>query len=266
MHDVDWISCSVLAVVGLAACTEPNQRSHEHDAGTDDATCVVDVPELSLSAGGRLVSHVSDGWSVTAGPGLSLRIDDEMLTAYAGYDSAGETHLVFRKDGCADVVERVHVRKLEWTVVAEWDPAISGPPGREYGAWWLSDEDGGALYVFGGFHYFPRQFTPAADMWKLDFATGAWSEVAAEGAPLAPGSRATHGATEGTILLLGGARIADDGSLTAAFMRTPRRTGGRRSWSMDRSRGDASAFTTRTTSRPTASSSSAGRRAPTTST
>ena len=212
-------TCSILGLLLVAGCNGAAERPAPvvgADAGTE-LPCTVDLGELSLSTGGRLrlpdaaTTLLSEGWEVTASPGLSIDVRPGGVFVYAGYAPADDAHLRLHRSGCDDVAVPVEARPLAWERIAEWDPAVAGPPGREYGAWWLDGEEG--LVVFGGFHYYPRQFTPASDMWRFDFAAGAWSEVPSEGAPLAPGGRAARGAEPGTALVHGGSAIRDDGSL-----------------------------------------------------
>jgi hypothetical protein len=40
---------------------------------------------------------------------------------------------------------------------------------------WLDPTDADRLWVYGGFHYVPRQFTTGHDAWSLDLRTSAWT-------------------------------------------------------------------------------------------
>ncbi len=168
---------------------------------------------FSISEGGRAVlpyaSLESDDLEITG--------DGERVLVYAPYGATSGRVRAW----CDDVPSEwtaIEVRPLAWTREAQWDDAQSGPPGREYGAFWI---DGDALWVFGGFHYEPKQFTPGADLWRFDLAGRAWTEMEAHDAPMLPGGRTAVGPTPGTILYFGGSRMEEDGSLaTPPTLRT----------------------------------------------
>lgn len=69
-----------------------------------------------------------------------------------------------------------------------------------------------ALYLYGGFVYEPRQFTPSSETWRLDLTTLEWSMLANGGTPPPPGGRVAPG-IDGAMLYLGGATLGLDGSL-----------------------------------------------------
>ena len=69
--------------------------------------------------------------------------------------------------------------------VLEWGD--DGPPAREYFSMWMDPLDSDVLWVYGGFHYRPQQFTVAADMWRYDLVDGGWTAVESASAPLRAG-------------------------------------------------------------------------------
>lgn len=107
-------------------------------------------------------------------------------------------------DGRVDLSQRQALRR-------DADEANGTPGGREYFAWWLADDER-ALYLYGGFSYVPRQFTPTTTLFRFDLATSLWSSVPLEGEAPGPGARvALDGA--GRPHLFGGAGIAANGAL-----------------------------------------------------
>jgi hypothetical protein len=117
----------------------------------------------------------------------------------------------------------VDVQPLRWSSVAEWtgNEAEGVPGGREYFAWWLSPSAGEqALYMYGGFAFEPRQFTPRSDLYRFDRRSNVWSQVTQTGPLPAPGGRVAVGA-DGAIHYFGGGLPTPDGSIDTqpAFLR-----------------------------------------------
>lgn len=90
-----------------------------------------------------------------------------------------------------------------------------GAKAREYGAWWVDPSGSGSLFVFGGYHYVPKQFTPANDAWRFDFATSTWTSLGNEGLPTLPGGRAAPIPGSRAVLYFGGSVPTADGRVDA---------------------------------------------------
>ena len=197
------------------------------------------LDSLSLSEGGRVAiaregALADPSLSFEATGAVSVADDGSRVLVYAAYGPAADAAPSTIRVRCAGggVVETApEIRPLAWTLVADWDPATSGPLAREYGAWWLDEERGGGLYVFGGFHYVPRQFTPAWDLWRYDFATASWTEMSSIEPPMAPGGRVAAGREPGTILYFGGSTPMADGSIdTPSVLRELSYSGDTKIW------------------------------------
>lgn len=112
---------------------------------------------------------------------------------------------------------QVEGARPRWDAFPSWTPGTGGPPGREYFNMWLDDTDPGRLFVFGGFHYEPVQFTVAWDLWSLDLGAEAWTALTPAGEPphLA-GGRLAVGPEAGRGLHYGGLG-EEDGSFLLPF-------------------------------------------------
>jgi hypothetical protein len=187
------------------------------DGGSDaGATCgpFASLEGLSISEGGRAAvertGDLADAALVFEGESLEVVAEDARVLVYPAYGATAGTIRV--RCGELSFEAPVVIEPLGWTLVSEWDPATSGPPAREYGAWWIDEEAPRGLWIFGGFHYVPRQFTPASDLWFYDFGAGTWTEFPTTDPPVAPGGRVAPGDTAGTVLYFGGSVSAPDGS------------------------------------------------------
>lgn len=131
--------------------------------------------------------------------------------------------------GATETVIALHSRPLRWTLISDWEPnEDSGvPDGREYFAWWPGVDDERAVYLFGGFAYSPRQFTPTQTLFRFDLTTASWSSVEQDGTPPLPGGRAAWDG-KGTVAYFGGASLGSDFSLATppAFHRWTRDASG----------------------------------------
>ncbi len=170
------------------------------------------------------------------------RPDPGRARVRAPYGAKGASQLARLQARCGQASRDVdvRVRPLRWTRVVERSGA-DGPPEREYGAMWIDAEAPDRLFVFGGFHYRPRQFTPAQDLWSLDLRTANWTKHDQRGAiPLAPGGRVAHVPGERALLFFGGSTSETAG---AELRTTPvlRRLdyGGAAAWSAAPSEADA---------------------------
>ncbi|MFK7990794.1 MAG: hypothetical protein AB8I08_32540 [Sandaracinaceae bacterium] len=198
----------VLSLSLLAGCVEAPPE-----------LCVPAGTALSLSEGGRAVMSLPAGPALTfdGDAGLEVITDAATLTVLGAYGSAGPHTLTARAatpGDCTESTLEVEVRPLVWEPLDAWDPAVEGPPAREYGSAWVGElaaEEG--LFLFGGFHYEPAQFTPANDLWFYGFTSAGWTSVSSPDAPMVPGARAAEGATPGSLLFHGGGFPSADGSL-----------------------------------------------------
>jgi hypothetical protein len=207
---------AVTACATFVACSSDSARPGADEPG---AGCERELPEvLTVSEGGRLVLErsgaLAEAGATFEGRGVSLTVEDAQVTLRAPYLAEADEALAVDVTcgGGAPVSVPVELRPLTWTRLAEW-PEDPGPPAREYGAWWLDSGGDGALYVFGGFHYRPAQFTPANDAWRFDFGSNAWSPVAGD-LPLLPGGRAAPIPGARAVYYFGGSEPTDNGSLS----------------------------------------------------
>ncbi|MBX3224233.1 MAG: hypothetical protein KF795_27200 [Labilithrix sp.] len=174
------------------------------------AECGVDLPDtLTVSEGGRLTLPRTQDMTYEGVGGVELTLDETTVALRAPYLANAEEGLGLRL-GCGKTLP-IELRTLAWTRLAEWEEK-DGANAREYGAWWIDPQGAGALIVFGGFHYVPKQFTPADDAWRFDFASGAWSALAGEGLPTLPGGRAAPIPGERAVLFFGGMAEKSDGT------------------------------------------------------
>ncbi|MBX7114229.1 MAG: hypothetical protein K1X64_07820 [Myxococcaceae bacterium] len=209
---IDWF----LASLGVAclACQPPVRVD---DAGVTPEKCEVtlrDGAPVSVSEGGRV--------TVTLVPSVpSLRfgvadasvftvsgVGDTQLTLKAPYGQVGEHPLRLSltcPEQTATQTLPVTVRALSWSRATEWTEGVDGPPGREYGSMWVDDTAPDTLWVYGGFHYQPQQFTPGKDLWALNLLDGKWQQLMPSGpAPELTGGRLVPVPGTGDALYLGG--------------------------------------------------------------
>ena len=185
--------------LALVGCSSSGPGSPSDPA----AECRARAPaKLSVSEGGRLTFARDGDLTCEATGGAVVTVDATTVTIRAPYLSAADGEVALRL-GCGQTVP-IALRPLAWTSVAKWGDDV-GPPGREYGAWWADPEGAGGLVVFGGFHYYPKQFTPANDAWRFDFAKSTWSPLAGTGLPQLPGGRVAPIPGERAMLFFGGA-------------------------------------------------------------
>lgn len=187
--------------------------------------CGGDAPlTLSVVEGGR-VEVARTGELLLAGlrveGDLEASIESSRIVLRAPYGEGARTARFVCATGTATA--SVDVQPLRWSSVAEWtaNEAEGVPGGREYFAWWLSPEASEqAIYMYGGFAFAPRQFTPRTDLYRFDLRTSVWSQVTQTGPLPAPGGRVAAGA-DGAIHYFGGGLPTPDGSLDTqpAFLR-----------------------------------------------
>ena len=206
-------SLRYFSLVTLALAVGGGSSSESSPAAPSDpaAECRARAPEtLSVSEGGRLTFPRDGDMEYEGTGGAVVTVDATTVTIRAPYLSAADGEVAVRL-GCGQTVP-IELRPLAWTSVAEWS-GDEGPPGREYGGWWTDTEGAGGLVVFGGFHYVPRQFTPANDAWRFDFASNTWSALAGTDLPMLQGGRVAPIPGERAVFYFGGAVPGEGGAL-----------------------------------------------------
>lgn len=201
-------------LVSLGACT--TSATAAGPAASATGACAPEWPaRLSVSAGGRVAlprtADVTPDATVEAS-GVTALVKDGIVSVRAPAEAAEDLSVTLH---CAASVRTVavDVRPVTWEKLAGWEEA-TGAPAREYGAFWLDEQDGGGLVVFGGFHYVPKQFTPANDAWRFDFAAKAWSPLAAPSpSPFRSGARAARIPGARGVYLFGGSVPTTDGAV-----------------------------------------------------
>lgn len=132
--------------------------------------------------------------NVTSGAGIEAWREGDDVIVRANY-VAGEDSLTLTCDSGAITVP-ITVEPLAFEPLVEWEPsATTGPAGREYFAWWMADGGENALYLYGGFVYEPKQFTPSQELWRFDLGTKVWTTVAQTGEPPPPGGASRRAAS-----------------------------------------------------------------------
>jgi hypothetical protein len=163
---------------------------------TPDATpapgCRLEVPEIIvIKAGGR--AHIDLGLTgettgVAAGvpAGWRTTLTDDTLSLRVGYE-VGTFPVTLQAactaGGTVEAQTTVEVQPLAWTPLARWTPGDDGPPAREYFSMWINPLEPDRLWLFGGFHYEPRQFTTAWDLWSYELDREVWVEERSAGEP-----------------------------------------------------------------------------------
>ncbi len=179
---VTVLLASLGAVGALVACSS----SSETAAPAAPSICAPELPsELTVSEGGRALVKLPAGLELVPGEGVVVTmLSDTEASVRVPYGAAGGLTL---GTSCGREIP-IAVRPLSWSRVASWTE-LTGAPAREYGAFWLDEANAGGIVVFGGFHYQPKQFTPANDAWRFDFATSTWTALAGDALPMTPGAR-----------------------------------------------------------------------------
>jgi hypothetical protein len=181
---------------------------------TPPVPCGGAVPaSLRVIEGGRIsIPRTGElGEATVAITGVESITSDGTLTLLAPYGAGARDVQVSCASGTATLT--LEVAPLRWAPVADWDAdeANGAPGGREYFAWWLAGEER-ALYLYGGFSYVPRQFTPTTTLFRFDLRTSVWTSVDVDGAAPGPGGRVATDAA-GRVHIFGGAGLSDDGGL-----------------------------------------------------
>lgn len=191
--------------LALGACAEanPDPRPLEDagfpDAGPNDSGVAdlgpsdtgraencelnIEVPTLAVGAttvvtlsgnfeAAQIVGAVPEGWRAAF-------INPRDLELKAPYVTGPASSPLMIDYTCGDFVEPREVtlsaRALEFAPLASWTPGATGPLAREYFSMWIDPVAPDRLWLFGGFHYVPRQFTTGHDVWSLDLVAEAWT-------------------------------------------------------------------------------------------
>lgn len=153
------------------------------DAGMEPACSVLGQTILVPVGAARTATLSGEGFSeatIVSGPtGWQLNATGRRLEVQAPYvvGAADQPALVRVRCGAVEAQAelRLEATPLRFTQLPGWDPGQTGPLAREYFSMWLDPTDADRLWVYGGFHYVPRQFTTGHDAWSLDLRTSAWT-------------------------------------------------------------------------------------------
>lgn len=187
-------TCSALKVPASLELGEGRSQRIALPSGTDTSSFRVD------GQGG------ADGW-------IESKEGNASLVLRAGYgDEAATVKLNCGANGSTTVA--ITRKKIVWTKLSEWKGGTDGPLGREYFTFWQDQGNPNRLFVFTGFHYVPKQYTPSNDLWSFELATKQWTELKPTGTmPTVAGSRLAPLANERGALFFGGSLATSDGSL-----------------------------------------------------
>lgn len=132
---------------------------------------------------GDIQVQIPEGWRGQLNEaGLDLVVDYTVQTATISVSA----QCSFGPDVQAELP--LSVEPLRFSLAAQWTAGDDGPEAREYFSMWLDPDDADRLWVFGGFHYRPRQFTPAQDVWSMDLNAHTWTQHASGPVDAMPGA------------------------------------------------------------------------------
>lgn len=193
----------VLAACGAEAPGDPDAgAAPERDAGaqpdagaTADAgpmPCALKDPgPISISEGSRLqldLETVPSGGTITIRQrpadttvvleGAQLRV----RAAYAPQGGSASIDLDLRC-GATTATAAIHytLRPIRWRSLPAWSGA-EGPDAREHPGLFIDPNQADHLYLYGGFGFVPRQFSPRYDLWRYDLTTDRWTRTPTTGA------------------------------------------------------------------------------------
>lgn len=95
-------------------------------------------------------------------------------------------------DGSTVVHGQISVTALSWSPLHPWSAPAEGPRAREHAAMWIDARDPDRLYLFGGFLYEPKQYTPNSELWRLDLNNGSWAELPVSNPPAETAGRIAY--------------------------------------------------------------------------
>jgi len=206
---------SFVVATACFGCSSESASDDTPDAGVGaGGTCPgVGAPAgLRIAEGGRIVVPRTGGLEnpglTFEGVGARVVSNETTITIHVPYIDQADAELSLDVR-CAEGTTRIPItlKALAWQKLAE-----GGSPTREYGSFWLDPE--GGLVLFGGFQYEPKQFTPANDAWRFDFASNAWAQLTGTSLPTLPGGRVASIPGSRAVYFYGGAETAANGSLT----------------------------------------------------
>ena len=192
----------------LVACPQPVEAPI--------SACSASAPsDITLVLGGRaripLAPALAAELLEVDGDGITATLEGDAVLVRAGYETGSASVALHCEDGSAEVAVSIVALRME--PLRTWDHrAGEGPAGREYFAWWITPSEPDVLWLYGGFVYEPRQFTPSTEAWRLDLRTTSWTPLESVGIAPPPGGRVAPG-PGGATLYFGGAEITADGSL-----------------------------------------------------
>lgn len=172
--------------------------------------------EITLRAGARVriareaVTNDTDATFEAIGP---VRVFDDatsagQLVVRSTYEDADAAIRVTCSDATTFDVPVV-TAPVEFSNLATWS-GDDGPTGREYFAMWQDRSQASRLWLYGGFVYYPQQFTPNAELWSFDLTTAVWTPYGVlDNAPLLPGARVAPASSANQYLFLGGTSDGD---------------------------------------------------------
>ena len=208
-----------LVLCALAACGGADEHLTQAAPGAEDP-CGALPATLTLSEGGRaLLARGALVDSAVVGEGVAVVPEESRFVVREAAPQVGGAVRV----QCAgrQVAIPVTVQPLTWSKLAQWKggakEGAEGPLGREYFSMWLDEARPNQLFVFGGFVYEPKQFTPASDLWRFDLGTSTFRKLIMSGEPpLSPGGRVAPIPGEDALFYFGGASVKPNGALATA--------------------------------------------------
>jgi len=197
------------------------------DDGLPSCSIATDREDFALGAGERVCFpvEISEGGELQLPTPSGARIwlrDDGQVCMRAAAVEAETTEEVVLEVYCNNPNGSVPVtatqpltlvtRPVTFRRFAAWQENVDGPLAREYFGMFIDEVDTNSLYVYGGFHYEPKQFTPGFDLWRLDLEREQWTELewAGEGHQMSGFGTARWPGTR-TVLLYGGIEALPDG-------------------------------------------------------
>jgi hypothetical protein len=216
------VSLVAALAAALAACSSDAASPGGGEGGTPPTSNELDCSlgaeaelPVELSEGGRFATPILAGANVvdlhvaSAGPGVErATLEGGELVVRASYGSGAGSAVVLLEGTCGEASTtldiEVPLRALAWEALPSWTAGTDGPLEREYGSMWIDPASPDTLYVFGGYHYEPEQFTPANDLWSYDLVAQVWTLIDAPEAPFLPGGGLAPTADPGVFLHYGG--------------------------------------------------------------
>ncbi len=201
----------VFLLLALSGCDsglsgDPDASS-ERDAGADaglrpDAEVTADAgPQscalkdpgpISISEGSRFqldLETVPGGGTISVRDrplGTTVTLEGAHLKVRAPYGSLGPAAVALDlRCGTATATAAIsyELRPIRWRSLPAWS-GVEGPDAREHPALFIDPNQADHLYLFGGFGFVPRQFSPRFDLWRYDLSADRWTRTATRGGGL----------------------------------------------------------------------------------